>query len=424
MQLKFKEKAFLNGRSRFLLFLLFFFLSFLIKEKISFAGESTQIFGEFVNGDDFRIQNCNAFLGAYATSSVNVYTPRPQDVAPYNPSNWPSYTLANINQNSATNACTAIAGLGVDNFLNLWSSPANGTTYFFFWASNEPIGYTIVNYNSGGSNTPSGTNTVQSRIDTFTYATSTGLANVTGYWQTHTDSREVLSFWQQSQNTGQESFKEYTATSTGLFNFTFPFLGLPTPWTGATTTQPILTSFTLNARLEQRFNDFNPFSGTGTPPSILDATSTLVTTLTYGLPDFSTGAGIFELPEYECSLSSITGCIKNAFLWLFYPASDSIQKFTTIPYEAKFPFVYVYQIQSIRNSLFSASSTAPTSVTVPLWKIGDAATSTITLLSKDMIEDVPFSSTIFFILTALIWFGMAEYIYYRVIRTHDTNTPS
>jgi len=90
----------------------------------------------------------------------------------------------------------------------------------------------------------------------------------------------------------------------------------------------------------------------------------------------------------------------------------------------KFPFVYVYQLGAIRTSLLSASSTAPTGLTVNLWKIPGQATSTIELISQTKVAAVPFSGTIYTILTWLIWLLMAEYIYVRVIKMHDTTTPS
>jgi len=88
-----------------------------------------------------------------------------------------------------------------------------------------------------------------SRIDTFTYATSTQTVNLTGYWNaTSTPNiQEELEFWQESTALGQESYIKVVATTTGAFNFTFPYKILPTPG-GSTTTAPILETIYFKAR--------------------------------------------------------------------------------------------------------------------------------------------------------------------------------
>jgi len=40
-----------------------------------------------------------------------------------------------------------------------------------------------------------------------------------------------------------------------------------------------------------------------------------------------------------------------------------------------------------------------------------------------MLEGIPLSSEVKTILTWLLWFMVAEFVYYRVIRAHDVNTP-
>jgi len=126
-----------------------------------------------------------------------------------------------------------------------------------------------------------------------------------------------------------------------------------------------------------------------------------------------------------CGISDLSGCFQNAIAFLFYPSVSPGQAVSTVSSAAqgKFPFVYVYQLGAIRTSLLTASSTAPTGLTVNLWKLPNTATSTIELISATKVAAVPFSGTIYTVLTWLIWLGMAEYIYYRVIRMHDVNTP-
>jgi len=126
-----------------------------------------------------------------------------------------------------------------------------------------------------------------------------------------------------------------------------------------------------------------------------------------------------------CGISDLSGCFQNALAALFYPTIAPGQAFQSIKdtAQAKFPIVYVTQLGAIRTALLSASSTAATSVSVNLWKLGSSATTTINLISQTAIANVPYTGTIYTVLTWLIWLMMAEYIYYRVLRMHDTHTP-
>jgi len=128
-----------------------------------------------------------------------------------------------------------------------------------------------------------------------------------------------------------------------------------------------------------------------------------------------------------CGISDLSGCFQNALAAVFYPTVSPGAAFAQIGETAKgkAPFVYVYQIAAVRNELFTASSTAATSVTVPLWKLpGQTSTSTLVMISSTLISNVPYANTVKIIITAILWLLMAEYVYYRVIHMHDTTTPS
>jgi len=88
--------------------------------------------------------------------------------------------------------------------------------------------YYVVRNDSGSGPTPS-------QIYSFSYATSTGIATVSGFWNASTTSgiSEKLTFWQQSSQLGQEGYDQITATSTGNFTLHFAFPGLPTPYAGS-----------------------------------------------------------------------------------------------------------------------------------------------------------------------------------------------
>lgn len=283
------------------------------------------------------------------------------------------------------------------------------------------------------------------RIDTLTYATSTRIANITGYINATTTQGvyERLTFWQDSTTLGQESYTTWIATSTagyedgttptgaideywltaGTFNIDVEFLGLPTP---ASTSTPILSPYTLNAQIHRINNNYyDPFGMNGLDQSLYSTllASKLVTvsTLTYNLPDLSTPRGQYEIQEFECSLTAMTGCIKNAFVWLFYPSPNSVEQFKSLntDLQGKFPFAYAYQAPTLVSKLFTSSQTASSTVSVNVNNFGN-----ITFLSASMMSAVPYASTVRTIIGWILWILVIEYIYYRVIRSHDQNTPA
>jgi hypothetical protein len=242
---------------------------------------------------------------------------------------------------------------------------------------------------------------------------------------------------------GQESFSRWIATSTsgyeagttaisgmidtywltaGDFDINVEFLGLPTP---ASTSTPILSPYTLNARIHRINNNYyDPFGMNGYDQSLyatlLDSETVTVSTLTYNLPDLSTPRGQYEVPEFECSITAMTGCIKNAFVWLFYPSANSVEQFKTLNTDlsGKFPFAYAYQAPMLVSKLFTSSQTASSTVAVSVPNFGN-----ITFLSASMMTAVPYASTVRTIIGWILWILVIEYIYYRVIRSHDPNTP-
>lgn len=157
---------------------------------------------------------------------------------------------------------------------------------------------------------------------------------------------------------------------------------------------------------------------TAYPNNAYFATSTQTT--------ITTGISACDSLSFPGNLSCYVGVmVKNVGIILFSPDPSTLAAFGDLNTQAqgRLPFVYAYQTANIVQTMFTASSTASTTLTVPLWKMGNSATSTITLISSSMIAAVPFSGTIYTILTALIWFSMVMYIYERVIRMHDVSTP-
>lgn len=136
-------------------------------------------------------------------------------------------------------------------------------------------------------------------------------------------------------------------------------------------------------------------------------------------------------PAYTGNSFSSTTCSVN-FLgsfdlgdcigYLVSPSASEMANFSSINLQNKFPFVYLYQMGTIRNALFTATGTATTSIGVSIPVNGK--TWNLTFISESMIASVPYTPWLRTILDALLWFMLAELIYYQVIRSHDKVTPT
>lgn len=145
---------------------------------------------------------------------------------------------------------------------------------------------------------------------------------------------------------------------------------------------------------------------------LFGSTGTTSTTTQSNLPGTPT--------PIDCGTFDIGCYIKNGFVWLFYPDGDTVTKFQSLTLENSFPFSYAYEITTLRDELFNASSTATTTVSVGIHNaFGRSGTTTITFLSKSMMSNIPFASTIKTILGFLLYLLAAEYIYYRLLKSHD-----
>jgi len=208
-----------------------------------------------------------------------------------------------------------------------------------------------------------------SKIFSFSYSTTTAIANVTGYWHATATPfvTERLTFWQFSDTIGDEARSQIIATTTGLFNYSFAFRD-PFAWTaGESSTTPIFNSFTLNASLDRYdvTNEVFPFGGTVI--TNLDATSTTVSTTAYNAIDFIHSPRDLALyPEYPCGITEIMGCVKNAGIWLFYPTQTSLDSWSLLKtkIETKAPIGYFYTVKNSIGGL-SATSTPAFSLIIP-----------------------------------------------------------
>jgi len=123
-------------------------------------------------------------------------------------------------------------------------------------------------------------------------------------------------------------------------------------------------------------------------------------------------AGTFDLPQ----------CLG----YLVVPSTGSsspVGQLKDLTLAHSFPFAYAYQLGDLYAVLFggTATSTATTSIAVT---VGTSTSAWhITFLSEDMLANEGISPFVKTVLTWLLYFLLAEFVYHRIIRVHDVNTP-
>jgi len=304
-------------------------------------------------------------------------------------------------------------------------------SYYVYWYSDQARTNLVktVFYSIAGGAYVAGSGFVfegQTQFYSFTIDQAHGLVNATGYWSASTSpaASQQLYFVESTPAFSQVAAYSYVATTTGNFNFSFPYVDSSFKISATSTSYSLGSSMLFSAKIFQNYASYDPFNASGTEPVLLAATSTSLAATSTVTVDTSSSVSLSGLPEpSDCGVTALTGCIKNAAVWLFYPTSASIAQWSNLSLRGKFPFEYAYQIGDIRQTLLSASSTAATSVNVPLWKLPSQATSSLVMMSSALIAAVPYSATVKTIVTAILYLMMAEYVYYRILKTHDTNTP-
>lgn len=159
---------------------------------------------------------------------------------------------------------------------------------------------------------------------------------------------------------------------------------------------------------------YDTYQPVGTPKTVFFAHETVS-----GVPFGTIGYGGPTGSASDCNVNflgsdfSLSGCIS----YIVSPATTTMQNFSSLNLENRFPFAYAYDIGQVRADLFDAPETASTSLSVDVPNFG-----TITFISRAMVEAVPFGPLIKTILSALLWLFMAEYIYKAILRSHNQNT--
>jgi len=131
-----------------------------------------------------------------------------------------------------------------------------------------------------------------------------------------------------------------------------------------------------------------------------------VISFTIGVPEDDTPLLV------ECSTLDIFCHMRNLFNWAFIPSDDSLQALTSLTLADSAPFSYLYDLPNLYDDLFNQTSPA-LGVTVET-SIGD-----LTLISADLIDNVPFQNEIYLIISAMIYFFTAMTLYRKILRVHD-----
>jgi len=120
----------------------------------------------------------------------------------------------------------------------------------------------------------------------------------------------------------------------------------------------------------------------------------------------------FSAVEEPCSLTNISGCISNAFAFLFIPSEASVSRFVILneTLSNKFPFAYAYDFSSTINTLYTTTATESGTLTVPFGTFGN-----ITLISSAQLSAVPFASFIKSLLGYALWIMFMIAMYRRTL---------
>lgn len=120
----------------------------------------------------------------------------------------------------------------------------------------------------------------------------------------------------------------------------------------------------------------------------------------------------------ECGITNITGCITNAFYALVIPNSFSVQQIKNLndTLATKFPFAYLYDFQTSVTTLYSSSQTSSSSISFNFAELGE-----LTLISQEIVSQVPFANWIKITLGYILWFMFGMLMYHRTLRIFNQN---
>lgn len=152
------------------------------------------------------------------------------------------------------------------------------------------------------------------------------------------------------------------------------------------------------------------------------ATSTpWIFTINATIPSIATSSLDWQAPTAAACDTLDLGCyIRGAIQWAFWPSQSVIDKFNNLDFtSSRAPFIYFTQSPQLYNAFFDSTATSTLEVNVPYLAMG---TSTITIFSTTMVNNIPFWSIFKTIFGYLIWFMLIWGLWSQVKRMHDTTT--
>jgi len=201
-----------------------------------------------------------------------------------------------------------------------------------------------------------------------------------------------------------------------------------TPFVAGTSTESGTLSSVANGTYDVlvRFSNASVLFGSPRPFSQSYVYTTVVMSggnlTSMGPLEFYDGRKIETFEDYkykDCSLTQFDNCFTNAFIYLFTPPLESLNIFSQINdnLSQKFPFAYVYDFSAIFTTIYNTEQSQTADISIPFADAGE-----ITLLSSEMLSEVPFSGLIRDSLAALLWFFLAYTLYRRSLTVFNSNT--
>lgn len=128
--------------------------------------------------------------------------------------------------------------------------------------------------------------------------------------------------------------------------------------------------------------------------------------------------GVTPIEYVKCDTFDLACYISNAFQYLFTPSTDATTKFNSLTLASSSPFSYAYDFGKVYDELFNSATTSVIGITVP-FKYYGSGSSTITIISAQMIENVPFAGFIRTLISWLLWFMFAQLVYMQIMKVHN-----
>jgi len=304
------------------------------------------------------------------------------------------YHYFSVEVEAGANAAYCQANTAYANKIGLESGRSGGTGAGLFTFSDASDSFPFIDINTDGTPTPP--------TDSSITLTSPTAMTYTG---------NPVPFTGEYTNGGSFDAIQFDLVFNNNQNIVFSGITLPLtngtdlPF-GVSRTLPYSGPYTVRARLTDSTTG-STTAWTATTSFSLNSTSTN--------PVYLPGAG---LVGEECASLDIFCYLQQGFAWAFIPDTESVEQFKTLSsaLETKFPFAYVYDIDEFREELFDSADTGTTTITVTIMG------SELTILSKELIDSVPFTPTIKLILGWLIIIGTIEYLYHKVRTIHDPHS--